>query len=77
MSRSRPPRHELSRRRLLAAPALGAGLGAAHAVLGRARPATARQSPARTRVIEKGRIVADGPADEIVDNTDLLLAHGL
>ena len=31
----------------------------------------------RILLIEKGHIIADGPADEILDNTDLLLAHGL
>ena len=31
----------------------------------------------RVILIEKGRIIADGPADTILDDTELLLAHGL
>ena len=31
----------------------------------------------RIVLIEKGHIIADGSADEILDNADLLLAHGL
>jgi cobalt/nickel transport system ATP-binding protein len=31
----------------------------------------------RVILIERGQIVADGPAEYIIDNKDLLLSHGL